>query len=53
MHLLAFAAVYDDLVHYFKYASTAYAIIIPGPDLIPLHPNGQKLCGKVRVASLV
>ncbi|KAJ7253955.1 alpha/beta-hydrolase [Mycena rebaudengoi] len=39
--------VYDDLVHYFKYASTAYAIIIPGPDLIPLHPNGQKLCGKM------
>ncbi|KAJ7120765.1 Alpha/Beta hydrolase protein [Mycena crocata] len=40
-------AVYDDLVHYFKYASTAYAIIIPGPDLIPLHPNGQTLCSKM------
>ncbi|KAJ7487040.1 Alpha/Beta hydrolase protein [Mycena latifolia] len=40
-------AVYDELVHYFKYSSTAYAIIIPGPDLIPLHPNGQKLCAKM------
>jgi hypothetical protein len=47
MLLLAFAAVYDELVHYFKYASTAYAIIIPGPQLIPVRPNGQKLCGKV------
>lgn len=41
------AAVYDDLVHYFKYASTAYAIILPGPPLIPVRPNGQKLCAKV------
>ncbi|KAF8152095.1 Alpha/Beta hydrolase protein [Mycena galopus ATCC 62051] len=40
-------AVYDDLVHYFKYASTAYAIIIPGPQLIPVRPNGQKLCAKM------
>ncbi|KAJ7090136.1 Alpha/Beta hydrolase protein [Mycena epipterygia] len=40
-------AVYDDLVHYFKYASTAYAIIIPGPNLIPIHPNGQTLCAKM------
>ncbi|KAJ7892556.1 Alpha/Beta hydrolase protein [Mycena olivaceomarginata] len=40
-------AVYDELVHYFKYASTAYAIIIPGPQLIPVRPNGQKLCGKM------
>ncbi|KAJ7869018.1 Alpha/Beta hydrolase protein [Mycena leptocephala] len=40
-------AVYDDLVHYFKYASTAYALIIPGPVLIPLRPNGQKLCAKM------
>ncbi|KAJ7347716.1 Alpha/Beta hydrolase protein [Mycena olivaceomarginata] len=40
-------AVYDDLVHYFKYASTAYAIILPGPPLIPVRPNGQKLCAKM------
>ncbi|KAJ7629248.1 Alpha/Beta hydrolase protein [Mycena polygramma] len=40
-------ALYDELVHYFKYASTAYAIIIPGPSLIPVRPNGQKLCGKM------
>ncbi|KAJ7253928.1 hypothetical protein C8J57DRAFT_1722298 [Mycena rebaudengoi] len=40
-------SMYHDLVHYFKYASTAYAIIILGLDLIPLHPNGQKLCGKM------
>ncbi|KAJ7025698.1 alpha/beta-hydrolase [Mycena alexandri] len=40
-------AVYDDLVHYFKYASTAYAIILPGPPLIPVRPNGHKLCGKM------
>ncbi|KAF7361129.1 Alpha/beta-hydrolase [Mycena sanguinolenta] len=39
--------VYDDLVHYFKYASTAYAIILPGPPLIPVRPNGQKLCAKM------
>ncbi|KAF7369497.1 Alpha/beta-hydrolase [Mycena venus] len=45
--LLALTAVYDDLVHYFKYASTAYAIILPGPALIPVRPNGQKLCGKM------
>ncbi|KAK6980921.1 Alpha/beta-hydrolase [Favolaschia claudopus] len=38
---------YDDLVHYFKYSSTAYAIILPGPSFIPVHPNGQKLCGKM------
>ncbi|CAK5277850.1 unnamed protein product [Mycena citricolor] len=40
-------AQYDDLVHYFKYASTAYAIILPGPSLIPVRPNGQKLCAKM------
>ncbi|KAJ7622324.1 alpha/beta-hydrolase [Roridomyces roridus] len=40
-------AVYDDLVHHFKYASTAYAIILPGPSLIPVRPNGQKLCAKM------
>ncbi|KAJ7052004.1 Alpha/Beta hydrolase protein [Mycena amicta] len=39
--------VYDKLVHYFKYASTAYAIILPGPPLIPVRPNGQKLVAKM------
>ncbi|KAF7300115.1 Alpha/beta-hydrolase [Mycena kentingensis (nom. inval.)] len=39
--------VYDELVHYFKYASTAYAIILPGPSLIPVRPNGRKLVGKM------
>ncbi|KAJ7754705.1 Alpha/Beta hydrolase protein [Mycena maculata] len=35
-------AVYDDL----KYVLTAYAIILPGPPLIPICRNGQKLCSK-------
>ncbi|KAF7311873.1 Alpha/beta-hydrolase [Mycena indigotica] len=38
---------YDALVHYFKFASTAYAIILPGPSLIPVRPNGQKMVGKM------
>lgn len=40
-------AMYDDLVHYFKYASTAYSIIMPGPIIIPLRPNGAKLVKKI------
>ncbi|KZW01242.1 alpha/beta-hydrolase, partial [Exidia glandulosa HHB12029] len=29
-------AVYDDLVHYYKYSCTAHALILPGSALIPL-----------------
>jgi len=36
--------VFEDLVHYFKYASTAYALTLPTPLA---RPNGQKLCGKM------
>ncbi|KAF7317276.1 Alpha/beta-hydrolase [Mycena chlorophos] len=38
---------YDLFVHYFKYSSTAYSIILPGPSLIPVRPNGQKMVGKM------
>lgn len=42
-------ALYDELVHYFKYASTAYAIITPGPILVPVRPNGATLVMKVQL----
>jgi hypothetical protein len=38
---------YEALVHYFKYASTAYPLIIPGQPIIPIHPAGATLIIKL------